>query len=378
MVDTLPTVWEAEPHTLAKHGILRTYLEAWAAILGNSQFGSELLFVDGFAGPGRYIGGEPGSPIVALNSILEHNRPFPKNVRLRFIELDDDRHRHLATCLIQENARIATSPRVIVEAPIRGDCESEIRKLIAQRKQDKQPLGPALFFLDQFGYSQVPMSLIRAIMAERQCEVFSYLNGQRMNNFLSDETKWESVTNAYGDESWKPALEMSGPARQKFLINTYKDAIRRNAGTDYAWAFAMFNSFGHLIHWLVFTTNHWNGLLEMKKAMWKADTTGQYRFSDRVEGVGQQSFLSTLDDDRLATELADKLVGRTLAESQVRDFVLTKTPYYKFKSQVNKLRTANLAVPRQHGLWPVTFVTQRNGSPIPHDRLASMGQRSLW
>ena len=378
MVDTLPTVWEAEPHTLAKHGILSTYLEAWAAILGNSRFGSELLFVDGFAGPGRYVGGEPGSPVVALDSILEHNRPFQKSVRFRFIELNEDRHRNLTECLVQQNARITASSRVIVETPILGDCASEIRKLIAQRKHEKQPLGPALFFLDQFGYSQVPMSLIRAIMAERQCEVFSYLNVQRMNIFLSDETKWESFTNAYGDESWKPALTMSGLAKQKFLINTYKDAIRKNAGTDYTWAFAMFNSFGHLIHWLVFTTNHWNGLHEMKKAMWKADGTGQYRFSDRVEGVGQQSFLSTLDDDQLATELANKLVGRTLTESQVRDLVLTKTPFYSFKSQVNKLRTAKLAVPRQHGLWPVTFVTERNASRIPHDKPASMGQRSLW
>ena len=78
MTDNLPTVWEAEPHTLAKHGILRTYLEAWAAILSNARFGTELLFVDGFAGPGEYLLGEPGSPIVALNSILNHDRSLTK------------------------------------------------------------------------------------------------------------------------------------------------------------------------------------------------------------------------------------------------------------------------------------------------------------
>ena len=355
MIDALPTIWKAEPHTLAKHGILRTYLEAWVAILSNSPFGTELLFVDGFAGPGKYLNGEPGSPIVALNSILDHKQTLPKNVRLRFIELDQERHAHLVARLAQENARMATSQLVIVDPAILGDCEEEIRKLIAQRKQNRQGLGPALFFLDQFGYSQVPMSLVRAIMAEPQCEVFSFLNFRRMNAYLGDQAKWAGVTEAYGDESWKPALQMSGYTRQEFLINAYKNGIRKNAETNYVWSFAMFDSDGHLIHWLVFATNHWKGLLEMKRAMWKADQRGDYRFSDRVEGVGQQSFFSTLGDDQLVNELAEKLAGQTLSESQVCDFVLTKTPFYNFKNQVNKLRTANRATPRKRGEWPVTF-----------------------
>ena len=368
MNDTLPTVWDAEPHTLAKHGILRTYLEAWAAILGNSGLGTELLFVDGFAGPGEYVDGEPGSPIVALNAILEHTRPFPKSVRLRFIELDERRHAHLSKRLAKETARITKGSRVIVDAPIHGSCESEIRKLIASRKQHQQSLGPALFFLDQFGYSKVPMSLVRAIMAESTCEVFSYLNGQRMNAYLSDRSKWAGVTEAYGDESWMPALDMSGNQRQEFLINTYKDAIRKHANTSYVWTFAMFDSDGRLIHWLVFATNHQNGLFEMKRAMWKADKTGRYQFSDRVAGVGQQSFLSMLDDDQLVQELTQRFSGKTVSEPEVRDFVLTKTPFYNYKSQVNKLRAANLALPRKHGQWPVTFLATPSAPPATADQ----------
>ena len=369
MVDILPTVWEAEPHTLAKHGILKTYLQAWAAILGNSGLGTELLFVDGFAGPGEYRKGEPGSPIVALNSILEHNRSLPKSIRLRFIELDEPRHAHLSKRLAQETERIARNPRVIVDLPICGSCESEIQKLIANRKQHQQPLGPALFFLDQFGYSKVPMSLIQAIMAEPTCEVFSYLNGQRMNAYLADRTKWTGITEAYGDESWIPALEMSGNERQEFLINAYKDAIRKHADTNYVWSFAMFDSHGHLIHWLVFATNHWNGLVEMKKAMWKTDSTGRYQFSDRVAGVGQQSFLSMLGDDQLRKELTHRFSEQMVSEAQVRDFVLTKTPFYNYKNEINKLRTARLVTPRRLGQWPITFLSAQNTSAASQHKL---------
>ena len=51
------------------------------------------------------------------------------------------------------------------------------------------------------------MSLVCAIMEEEKCEVFSYLNSQRMNAFLNDRTKWVGITQAYGDDSWTPALE---------------------------------------------------------------------------------------------------------------------------------------------------------------------------
>ena len=91
--------------------------------------------------------------------------------------------------------------------------------------------------------------------------------------------------------------------------------------------------------------------------MWKADKDGHYRFSDRGDRQSAQ-FFSMLDDDQLAYQLAEKFAGQTQSESQVRDFVLTETPFYKFKNPVNKLRTVNRATPRQRGKWPVTFAAK--------------------
>lgn len=45
------TIWDLEPHTAAKHEILRRYVQAWAPILSQGNF-PHLVFVDGFAGPG--------------------------------------------------------------------------------------------------------------------------------------------------------------------------------------------------------------------------------------------------------------------------------------------------------------------------------------
>ena len=51
-------LWPLEPHTTGKHLVLRAYLNAWLPILSSGN--SRVLFIDGFAGPGEYAGGEEG------------------------------------------------------------------------------------------------------------------------------------------------------------------------------------------------------------------------------------------------------------------------------------------------------------------------------
>lgn len=65
-------VWKIEQHTRAKHELLRRYLGAWFPILTASGWNRRVLFLDGFAGPGVYAGGEPGSPLIALSTLVDH------------------------------------------------------------------------------------------------------------------------------------------------------------------------------------------------------------------------------------------------------------------------------------------------------------------
>ena len=65
MTKAKPTAWEIKPHTIAKHALLKAYLNAWFPILGTSE--QRVIFLDGFAGPGVYKDGQPGSPIIAID-----------------------------------------------------------------------------------------------------------------------------------------------------------------------------------------------------------------------------------------------------------------------------------------------------------------------
>src|SRR4051794_3990487 len=61
-------LWPRARHTEAKHQLLTGYLDAWIGILGS--WADHVLLIDGFAGPGEYAGGEPGSPVLMLDAFL--------------------------------------------------------------------------------------------------------------------------------------------------------------------------------------------------------------------------------------------------------------------------------------------------------------------
>src|ERR1700688_2133158 len=87
------TIWPMQPHTAAKHLILRKYLDAWFPIL--AKYNQRIVYLDGFSGPGRYSGGEPGSPIIALEAAITHRANLAGEIVFFFIEEQVDRAAHL-------------------------------------------------------------------------------------------------------------------------------------------------------------------------------------------------------------------------------------------------------------------------------------------
>src|SRR5260370_37583290 len=102
-------LWPLEEHTKGKHLVLKSYLDAWIPKLG--FWNGRMLFIDGFAGPGEYAGGEAGSPLIALRAFLNH----PAKDRLKasivfdFVEQDPARAAHLETLVELLRSQLPTS-----------------------------------------------------------------------------------------------------------------------------------------------------------------------------------------------------------------------------------------------------------------------------
>jgi three-Cys-motif partner protein len=87
------TIWALDPHTIAKHEILKLYLQRWFPIL--NTYHQRVIYVDGFSGPGRYKGGEPGSPLIALELAVNHMKTLKGEIVFRFVDEREDRIAHL-------------------------------------------------------------------------------------------------------------------------------------------------------------------------------------------------------------------------------------------------------------------------------------------
>ena len=59
-------LWERDPHTAAKHTLLRRYMSAWFPIMAKQFRDIGITFFDGFAGPGEYTNAQDSSPAIAM------------------------------------------------------------------------------------------------------------------------------------------------------------------------------------------------------------------------------------------------------------------------------------------------------------------------
>jgi len=340
MTAELFTQWQPAPHTLAKHQIFRSYLDAWVPIMANyarrTKEHRRLLVVDGFAGPGMYGDGQPGSPIQMIESVLQQRQRPPLPVSLLLIEKDEATFTLLEGNVRDLRMQALQSGRFEDVALQHGDCQAEIEAVLQKHDRDGKPVGPAFFFLDQFGYAAVPMVLIRNIMQRRYCEVLVYLNWRDLSRFLTDGTKWRTISRVFGSNDWKDATSLSGQRRAAHVLESYKQGLREQGDAPYVWNFSMCDQDGQLLYWLFFCTKSLRGLEEMKKAMLRVDATGRFRFSDRDDPEQSHMFVEC-DVDMVASELRRLLGGQTVSVAKVREIVLTETASVRHKPALRAL-----------------------------------------
>ena len=338
MAQPKDTIYDAEPHTQAKHAILREYLKRWLPILSRQakRVGSteRLLYVDGFAGAGEYNNDVPGSPMVAIDVVAQHCHQFNVPISLVFIEKRKDRIDHLRTLIATKKYATIESQQLDIE-PLEGDCEIEVLQIVERTRKMRKKLGPAFFFLDQFGYSSFSMNLVRQILQEDVCEVFSYLNWNLLHPFMTDPTKWAGITKAFGGEEWKSVLGLSGQLKEDRFRDVYMTALRDRGGAKYTFPFAMRDHTDRVIYWLFFSTNNIRGLEEMKKAMLTVDSSGGFGFSDKHSAQLGQLF--SVDKEWLADHLFAEHENKVLTVGEVKEYVLTKTPCCTFKGALGLL-----------------------------------------
>src|SRR3989338_9886205 len=135
------TIWDLQPHTEAKHVIFKKYLDAWLPILTKHQ--GRVIIIDGFAGPGEYSGGEDGSPIIALNAVINHTIPIKAEVRFLFIEKNKKRYEFLKNKIEKMNLK-----ENIKWQCLNDEFANVINSILEDIEKNNSNLAPTFTFID--------------------------------------------------------------------------------------------------------------------------------------------------------------------------------------------------------------------------------------
>jgi three-Cys-motif partner protein len=313
----MPLLWPREPATAAKHRLYKSYLDAWWPILlqpsANGYRRKRVTYVDAFAGPGRYEGGEPGSPILALQRLLDHvaleRMGLSRDrVCLVFMEKRRDRCEHLRAELVR---RFGPLPDLPVTVEVRhGEAGRDLELVLAELGSWGQPI---LAIFDSWGNVNVPFGLAARVARNPASEVIATF-GPNWFNRRENENPEQLDLVFGGRRYWVPADRESRPdERWRAWLETYRETLGR-AGWRYRLQFEVVPRTGQPLY-LVFGTGHPKGVEVMKAAMWNVDVSDGMRFRDpRTRGAvpaGQDTLWDAAGE--ADPELAE-LVSQRLAE----------------------------------------------------------------
>jgi three-Cys-motif partner protein len=320
------TIWTRDAHTGVKHQILRRYLDAWFPILLN-VFPSVTVF-EGYAGPGVYEGGQPGSPVVAIDALMARADRLVdrrKPVRFVFVEERADRVERLRS---EVDRRWPSLPLWVTVDVVHGPCEAVGMDALNRAKAWGAPIFANL---DPFG-AGVPYDLVKRIGANKASEVFVTFMSAWFTRFYGHDNI-EDGDRMFGHKRWRAVKEQGSPeAKEQFLLDEYRAALR-SAKLEIVSSFKLIDDGGRAF-WLTHGTSSEAGLEKIKNAFWKSDPIQGFRFRDPRDDAQSDIFDLFGDADwQPGTPALQRLIiewlqhaGRQEVEA-VRWWVLHNTVY---------------------------------------------------
>lgn len=286
--DTL--LWDRVEHTSAKHRLLRAFFDRWVSVHAGTfarRGGGSVRVFDGFAGPGEYVGGEAGSPLILMRALCSHphlQRWASVRFQFEFVEKDPARAANLHRVL-RDHEGLARSA---------GKWSETITWTVTEgRYEDNVPGAPSgdsalLLFLDPFGYSHAPMELTRDLVQQPKSDTLIFLPLSHVNRFVRLDGQAGALDRFFGTPAWRDVPD--GEDRPRALLTLFEQQLR-TAGLRWTLAFRLQPPMRGNEYWIVGASASLTGFDSIKAAYWQVDPVdGQGFIAPRRTRPGQQSF----------------------------------------------------------------------------------------
>jgi three-Cys-motif partner protein len=287
-----PVLWPREEHTKAKHELLLAFFNKWVSIhssyFASRPAGGLVRIYDGFAGPGVYAGGEPGSPLIIMRALCSNANLFTRWSRVRydihFVEKNPARAEALEKKITEfQTAMHERGPRWTDRVSWTVTCglyEENVPKPVAEPS--------ALFlFLDPFGYSHAPMTLTQTLVQQPKSDTLIFLPLSFVNRFRDREGQEVALDRFFGTPTWREIPD--GAPRPACLLALFEAQLRK-AGLDYVGAFSLRPDSTNK-YFIVGGSGHPKGWASIKEGFWAVDPiNGAGYQAPKSPPPGQQTF----------------------------------------------------------------------------------------
>jgi three-Cys-motif partner protein len=312
--EALPILGE---HSVAKHDIFEQYVGIYIERLTRtySQTMLNLTIVDGFSGGGLYRLGSTevdGSPLRLLTAVeaadaaLKVARAKGFAVRADFFFIDEN-PQHVAflnDLLVKRGYSSRLGNDIFVQC---AQFEEACPDILAHI-QKKGTAHRSLFFLDQYGWSDVRLATIRTILGTlKNPEIMLTFAVDALIDFLSEKTtETQALLNVeLAREDVRDLMGLKNGDGWRYLIqNGLYRHVQARTGSRFYTPFFVHSVEAHRSYWLLHLSNHRQARDEMGKLHWRLNNRFQHHGGAGFHALGfdpscdlRQGLLTFMFDD---------------------------------------------------------------------------------
>lgn len=275
-------------HSKAKLAALRLYLHNYFDKLNIQLIRDKfkLDLIDGFAGGGIYQDGNEvisGSPLIMLEEAKEaehrllqrQTKRLDIDIKYYFVDAKRQHTEHLRRVLEERDYQIGGDKIAIYTSEF-GDV---VDKIIGSVKRRQPRSGRSIFLLDQCGYSQVHLSMVRKIFYElKNAEVIMTFAADALINFLHDSPQMASRVAPLGisKERFDALLESKHDGGRALVQRQLKDHLIEGTKAPFFTPFFIRPAASHRALWFVHLSRHPTARDVMVGVHWSLSNTFEH------------------------------------------------------------------------------------------------------
>ena len=254
------------PFQRMKHDLIRRYLEGWFPKLG--FWSGRVVYFDTHAGRGAYAGDNPGSPVVALRTLLGHTARdrLLDNSDFQFVFLERDEEN--ASRLREEIQREGELPRGIAVDIGCDDAFGALRREVSSLRSAGQQMASAFLFVDPYGFS-LPGNLLSEILEFGRVELFVNVMWRELDMAICQQPppghgQADLLDRLFRGDCWR---EIGGESMVD-RADTAAELLATQIGAEW-WTHVRMVPGGQAVRFfLLHLTNHDAGRDLMKECVW--------------------------------------------------------------------------------------------------------------